>query len=440
MRQRILIGLAALAVFSLAARGDEAMPAWAFTQDTQPLRTRHDIMARLGVNGWHATGFRGKGVKVAVLDSGFRGYRDQRGKALPEAVAAKSARRDGNVESKDSQHGILCGEIVHALAPDAEIVFINWDGDSPESFLDAVRLAKEEGARIVTCSVIAPSWSDGEGGGSVHKELASILGDGTRPDDMVFFASAGNVAERHWAGTFKAGEGGYHLWADTTTANTIKPWTGERADRVALELCWSDPETRYKLEVIDTATGEPAAACEYKSPEGRLCVVARFNPVAGTRYAVRAKVEKGTGGKFHFTSLAADLGCARAAGSIPFPGDGPEVVTVGAVDATGRRSSYSACGPNSCRPKPDLVAPVPFPSYFRAKPFSGTSSASPQAAALAALCWSLHNDWSAARVRSYLVSAARDVGPIGHDCETGYGVARLPGVVPVVVPHFMARW
>src|SRR5205823_14533938 len=175
MRIRPLIGLAVLALLPVSARADDRMPAWAYTQELQPLRTRTEHMARLGAPGWHAAGFRGQGVKVAVLDSGFRGYKDQLGKSLPESVAARSARRDGNLEARDSQHGILCGEVVHAIAPDAEILFANWEPDCPEQFLNAARWAREQGARILSCSLIMPSWSDGEGGGKVHAALAEIL-------------------------------------------------------------------------------------------------------------------------------------------------------------------------------------------------------------------------------------------------------------------------
>src|SRR5690348_7082638 len=58
-------------------------------------RARH--LARLGVSRWHTGGHRGQGVKVAVLDSGFRGYRGQLGKALPAQVRARSFRVDGNL-------------------------------------------------------------------------------------------------------------------------------------------------------------------------------------------------------------------------------------------------------------------------------------------------------------------------------------------------------
>src|SRR5207249_3295930 len=98
----------------------------------------------------------------------------------------------------------------------------------------------------------------------------------------------------------------------------------------------------------------------------------------------------------------------------------------GAVTADGRRCAYSACGPNSARPKPDLVAPVPFASQWRAKSFAGTSAATPQAAALAAVLWGRNPDWTADRVRGTLQTAARDLGAAGHDSETGYGLVRLP--------------
>jgi subtilisin family serine protease len=99
---------------------------------------------------------------------------------------------------------------------------------------------------------------------------------------------------------------------------------------------------------------------------------------------------------------------------------------VGAVDESGRRTPYSSCGPNSSQPKPDLVAPVPFASFTRWQPFSGTSAAAPQAAALAVLWWSRYPGWTAAQIRQALIQSARDLGPKGHDFETGYGLIHLP--------------
>jgi subtilisin family serine protease len=390
--------------------------------DADPKRPTQ--FAQLGVDAWHTAGYRGKGVKVAVLDSGFRGYRDQLGKALPDHVTVRSFRRDGNLEAKDSQHGILCGEVVHTLAPGAELLFANWEPDDPEQFLNAVRWARKEGARVITCSVIMPCWSDGEGGGPVHEALRQALGSGDAAGDPLLFASAGNIAQRHWSGTFRDGGDGFHEWRPKEKDNALSPW-GE--ERVSVELC-ARPGSGYDLYVYERDTGEEVGRSLARDRKDKGTAVVRFHPASRHGYQVRVRLAEGKGGPFHLSSLSAGLAYSTAGGSVSFPGDGPEVIAVGAVDGDGRRMSYSSCGPNSSQPKPDLVAPVPFPSGFRSAPFAGTSAASPQAAAVAALCWSRHPDWSAGQVRAALRTAARDLGAPGHDCETGYGLVQVPPV------------
>src|SRR5262249_26692420 len=154
----------------------------------------------------------GRGLKVAILDSGFRDYRTALGKALPEQVTACSFRSDANLEARDSQHGILCGEVVHAIAPEAEVLLANWDPYRHASFMDAARWGREQGARILSCSLIMPSWSDGEGGGTINTALAQLVGSGRQADDLLFFASAGNIAQRHWGGTLQRDAAGFHQW------------------------------------------------------------------------------------------------------------------------------------------------------------------------------------------------------------------------------------
>src|SRR5690242_16404105 len=63
-------------------------------------------LQRIGADEWHSAGVRGQGLKIAVLDSGFREYRSELGKGLPAQVTARSFRLDGNLEAKNSRHGI----------------------------------------------------------------------------------------------------------------------------------------------------------------------------------------------------------------------------------------------------------------------------------------------------------------------------------------------
>src|SRR5437016_3651854 len=41
---------------------------------SDPAGRRRQILQRLGVERWHKAGLRGQGIKIAILDSGFRGY------------------------------------------------------------------------------------------------------------------------------------------------------------------------------------------------------------------------------------------------------------------------------------------------------------------------------------------------------------------------------
>lgn len=386
-----------------------------------PALERKLHLANLGVGRWHEQKQRGHGVKVAILDSGFRDYRRFLGKGLPRRLTTQSFRKDQNLEARDSQHGILCGEVVHAIAPEAELLFVNWEPDSSASFLDAVRWAKNQGATIMSCSLIMPSWSDGEGGGEVHRGLAPLL------DGVLFFASAGNTAQRHWCGLYSPDDDGWHRWRGDHNANTLTPWGKER---VAVEF-YGPTQSAFELSVINRVTGESIGRTLLQTDATRSAgrAVVRFEPEADTAYEVKLRCVDSPASKmeaFHVVVLGGTFEHATARGSIPFPGDGAQVLAVGAVDGRGERVTYSSCGPNSRLPKPDFMAMVPFPSLCREKPFAGTSAAAPQAAGLAALLWSTKQTWSAAQVAQALRASALDLGPPGHDHETGYGLIRLP--------------
>jgi subtilisin family serine protease len=380
-------------------------------------RDRQVLLDRMNVPAWHQDGQRGKGIKVAVLDTGFHGYRDHLGKALPTTVTTRAFRHDGKLEARSSQHGILCGEVVHAVAPDADVLLANWETDQPGTFLDAVKWARQQGAKIITCSVIMPTWSDNEGHGAVHRELTKLLGD-----DCLFFAAAGNVAERHWAGTFAADAEQWHQWQPGRRDNRIVPWESER---VSVEMMWQG-DAHYRIVVLDGATGKPVAVGTEGRDSDHTWAAARFVPVIGQTYSVRVQKVSGDGGRFHLVALGATLEQSESKGSVSFPADGAEVVGVGAINADDQRMAYSACGTGGAPTKPDLVATVPFPSSWRERPFGGTSAAAPQAAALAAIIWSSHPGWPASRVREAITRAAHRLTDGDPTSETGFGQVRLP--------------
>ena len=62
------------------------------------------------------------------MDFGFEGYEDLLGTELPEKVTVKSFRGDGDITGGGEIHGTGCAEIVHDVAPDAELYLVNYDG------------------------------------------------------------------------------------------------------------------------------------------------------------------------------------------------------------------------------------------------------------------------------------------------------------------------
>lgn len=83
----------------------------------------------------------------------------------------------------------------------------------------------------------------------------------------------------------------------------------------------------------------------------------------------------------------------------------PGVLSVGSVDAGGRRTGFSE--PGACL---DIVAPTNVPTttlYGDARDFAGTSSSAPVVAAVAALVMSVRGDLGGRDVRDVLVTSAR---------------------------------
>src|SRR5262249_15379510 len=77
----VLLSFALLLPSVLA--GDATPDSATHPPEPHPALQRIKHLARLGVDRWHSARHRGYGVKIAVLDSGFRGFRHHLGKALP---------------------------------------------------------------------------------------------------------------------------------------------------------------------------------------------------------------------------------------------------------------------------------------------------------------------------------------------------------------------
>lgn len=108
-------------------------------------------------------------------------------------------------------------------------------------------------------------------------------------------------------------------------------------------------------------------------------------------------------------------------GRAQYPAAYPEVVAVGATDATGRLTDFSSYGDwvDVAAPGAGIVSTGPGGGYYVG---DGTSFAAPIVSGTVALVRTVHPSLTPAQVASRLRSTARDAGPRGIDPYYGYGV------------------
>jgi subtilisin family serine protease len=116
----------------------EALPALADTAGVRFVRrpwlpslaVMSEGVAVTGADEWQDVGYTGQSVKVGVLDVGFLGYTNRISEGeLPSDVITRSFVGTGSEfdfwGQPPSQHGTACAEVVHDMAPDAQLYLVN---------------------------------------------------------------------------------------------------------------------------------------------------------------------------------------------------------------------------------------------------------------------------------------------------------------------------
>ena len=403
------------------------------------------------------SGLTGRGVKVGVISDGVDAWRSARSSGdLPSNIEI-NPHIDG-----EGHEGTALLEIVHDLAPEAELAFSPADS-SLEMVKAILWLANDafegEGADVIVDDLgyfREPFFEDG----IVAQAAADAVAGGA-----VFASAAGNFALEHYEGDFVNDGNGFHAFdGDSDTSMRVRtPFGG-----VLVVLQWND---KYGASANDYDL--------YICPAGLRPTVFNLlndicdrsnNPQNGDDLPLEIAALFGEGEVDVYIEKYDDTAADKRLEMFTFGGypreygvrEGgivhhvavPGVLAVGAFDeddpGQDDLESGSDLGPSriyfpsfEARLKPDVVAADGvsvtgsggFPSHF-----FGTSAAAPHVAGIAALLIeaqrradpSMTKKQVADAVTQTIRDSAIDLGPAGHDVEFGYGRADALAAVEMI--------
>jgi subtilisin family serine protease len=388
----------------------------------------------LGADKWQAAGYRGKGMKIGILDQGFDGYRDLLGRELPFDVTARSVVPGLDIDRTGISHGTAVAEVIHDVAPEAELYLVYYDGGDV-SMGNAVEWLLQQGVNIISHSaggLAAPM--DGTGRDA---ELVKLAAD----NGVLWINSAGNNGTQHYRAAYTdTNNDGVHEFAPD---KTLLAFQADPSGNSQIVLTWNDWQTGgtqdLDLFVFDQDGNVVASSRNSRGGDRPPVeqIIYQFDD-ARTYYVTISGVNVTQPIELslfvHQTPL---LELADPVGSLATPGDAREALTVGAVNwRDNQLEPFSSRGPTADgRVKPDLVGPDGVSNaVYAPQGFYGTSAATPHIAGAAALVWGAYPQATAQEIRDFLINHAVDLEPSGVDNETGAGLLVLSDPPPPPTP------
>ncbi len=373
-----------------------------------------------GASNYHSMGFRGQGVKIAVIDLGFAGLTNAQSRGeLPGGIQTFDYTNTG-IEA-GTNHGTAVAEIIYDMAPQAQLILMKV-GDEVD-LENAKEEAIRQGAKIINHSVGWFNTNFYDGTGTINNIVADARSRG-----VLWVNAAGNYARRHWQGTFR--DTNFNKWHEFSAGDESISITVNAGDQIGVFLTWNDwpaSANDYDLYLFNSSGTQVAASQRIQSgtePPIESLFYQSFVP--GT-YHIQIKADGTPAPRtFSLFSLNHDIEYAVPSNSIIAPGDSPNALTVGAVNrqnwTTGPIAPYSSQGPtNAGLSKPDLVGPDRV-STFTYPEFPGTSAATPHVAGAAALVLSENPSLTAGQLEARLKS---DAVPMGSPLQFGSGRLNL---------------
>ncbi len=395
-------------------------------------RVTSEGVGNIQANKIHSLGIRGSGVKVGIIDFEF-------GKALEAGAQGDLPSKWQYVDYTDEgiytgdAHGTACAEIVHDMAPDAELVLIKI-GDLVD-FQNAKDMAIREGIDILSVSFswLGTGFGDGLG-------LACDVVNNAFDNGILWVNGAGNYASSLYSGLHRdsdieRADGWHNFEGDDEVLDLMDVTVG---DKIEIWLTWNDfPRTSENYDLVLTKSKvdgtvdivEKSETFQQNSPPVEHIV---YQVTESGRYGVAVwKSQNARATLIKIFSSNHDFeGIESIRGSIGVPADARGSLTVGAIPhwrwQTGPQEPFSSQGPTiDGRIKPDIMGSDGVNTYtYGSNGFFGTSAATPHIAGAAALIKSSNpENFTAQTLRNKLIEATVDLGARGKD--NVYGEGRL---------------
>jgi len=376
----------------------------------------------------------GDGIKVGVISDGVDNLASAQSSGdLPSVTVLDNS--DGGDE------GTAMLEIIHDMAPDAELYF-HTGFPNYIVFNNAVDDLVAAGCNVIVDDLgflDQPYFEDGY----IATNVATTLVD----HNIVYVSAAGNAAQEHYQGIFNDNGSGWHDFS--AGLDQILVAYVPNGDRVTSFLQWNDSfgssGNDYDLYLVNQGSGNyeilDASEIEQNGNDDPLEWI-NYTNTSGSTIIVGIYIKKYSGLDKTLEINFNNRGGVEISQTFVTVADSifghpavPGVIAVGAIDASDPGNDdiedFSSQGPvtiigEDLRAKPDVIG-IDGVSITGAggfsNPFFGTSAAAPHIAAIAAQLWGKFSSNTADEIRGQILDNSVDLGTAGFDNIYGYGRA-----------------